>query len=496
MIDQKSSLSSKLPSNLNVQAFISGEFRPALSGKTFPCISPINGEHLSDIASCDDKDVDIAVAAALTTYESGIWSEASLNHRKQVLFSLADEIEKHAEELAYLETVDVGKPISECYKTDILGSAVALRWFAECTDKINGDVSPSTDGFGFMSREPLGVIGAITPWNFPLYMAIWKLGPALAMGNSIVLKPSEKSPLTALKLAELTKKAGVPDGVVHVLPGFGDTAGKALALHKDIRCLSFTGSHITGQKLQEYAGQSNGKQVWTEAGGKTPFIVFEDAEDLDAIAQVAAAAIFYNQGEVCFAGSRLLVHESIHDKFVEKVMAYADVWHPAHPLDEKTMAGAIVDQTQLNRVLSYIQKGKQDGATLRLGGEQVMQSTGGYYVAPTLFTDVTPDMAIAQEEIFGPVLSVMKFTGEAEAIHIANDTIYGLAASFWTKDLDRSIRVAKKLQAGSVWVNCFHGGDMTMPFGGYKQSGNARDKSLHAFDKYSQIKGTWINYQK
>lgn len=480
---------------IKTQAFINGQYQNAALNTTFPCISPIDGRHLGDIASCSNEDVDIAVAGALKAFESGVWSTASLNHRKDVLFALADEIDKHKQELATLETLNIGKPISECLHTDIGGSALAIRWFAECADKLNGQLSPSNEGIGMISREPIGVVGAITPWNFPLYMAIWKLGPALAMGNSVVLKPSEKSPLTALYLADLLKRAGVPDGVVQVLPGFGDTAGRAIAMHNDIHCLSFTGCHLTGQKLLQYAGQSNAKRVWTEAGGKTPFIVFDDVKDIEQAAQIASAAIFYNQGQVCFAGSRLLVHESIHDEFVEKVIDYADIWYPGYPLDPSTMAGAIVDDIQLQKVLSYIDKGKQEGATLRAGGERVMTNTGGYYVAPTVFTDVTNDMVIAQEEIFGPVLSVIKFSDEEEAIQIANDTIYGLASSVWTGGLDRAHRVSKQLRAGSVWVNCFHGGDMTMPFGGYKQSGNARDKSLMAFDKYSEVKATWINVQ-
>ena len=498
MTNKNNTVPSKYPVNIEeikTQAFINGQYQDAALNATFPCISPIDGRHLGDIASCSKEDVDIAVDGALKAFESGIWSRASLNHRKGVLFALADEIDRHKQELAVLETLDVGKPISECMNTDVGGSWAAIRWFAECADKLNGQLSPSNEGIGMISREPVGVVGAITPWNFPLYMAIWKLGPALAMGNSVVLKPSEKSPLTALYLADLLKKAGVPDGVVQVLPGFGDTAGRAIAMHNDIHCLSFTGSHLTGQKLLQYAGQSNGKRVWTEAGGKTPFIVFDDVKDIDQAAQTASAAIFYNQGQVCFAGSRLLVHESIHDELVEKVINAADTWHPGYPLDPSTMAGAIVDDIQLQRVLSYIEKGKQEGATLRAGGERVMANTGGYYVAPTVFTDVTNDMVIAQEEIFGPVLSVIKFSDEEEAIQIANDTIYGLASSVWTGGLDRAHRVSKQLRAGSVWVNCFHGGDMTMPFGGYKQSGNARDTSLMAFDKYSEVKATWINVQ-
>jgi 4-guanidinobutyraldehyde dehydrogenase/NAD-dependent aldehyde dehydrogenase len=323
-------------------------------------------------------------------------------------------------------------------------------------------------------------------------MATWKYAPALAMGNSVILKPSEKSPLTAIKLAQLAKEAGIPDGVFNVLPGFGHTVGKALALHMDVDTLVFTGSTGVAKQLMVYAGQSNMKRVWTEAGGKSPNVVFADAPDLDAAAEAAASAICFNQGEVCTAGSRLLVEDSIADQFMEKVREAVKHWKPGNPLDPETNVGAIVDEAQLERVLSYIEKGQSQGAKLTVGGSKVAPVSGGMYVEPTVFESVESDMAIAEEEIFGPVLSVIRFTDEVQALKIANNSVYGLAAAVWTSNLSRAHRFAKGLRAGSVWVNQYDGGDMTAPFGGYKQSGNGRDKSLHAFDKYSEIKATWI----
>ena len=325
-------------------------------------------------------------------------------------------------------------------------------------------------------------------------MACWKLGPALATGNSVVLKPSEKSPLTAIRIAELAIEAGLPKGVLNIsCPAFGHTAGKALALHNDVDTLVFTGSTRTAKQLMVYAGESNMKRIWLEAGGKSPNIVFADAPDLRAAARAAAGAICFNQGEVCTAASRLLVEESIHDDFIAMVIEELQQWRPGHPLDPETNVGAIVDQQQLQTVLNYIEAGKQDGALLQAGGVQALAETGGYYIQPTVFTGVSNSMRIAQEEIFGSVLSVITFNGEEEAVSIANDTDYGLAAAVWSRDIGKAHRTAKRLRAGSVWVNHYDGGDMTAPFGGYKQSGNGRDKSLHAFDKYTELKATWIS---
>lgn len=476
------------------QAFINGGYQPAQAGETFDCISPIDSQVLCQVASCGQADADQAVSAARQAFDSGVWSRQAPAQRKQVMIRLADLIEQNLEKLALLETLDMGKPISDALAVDIPAAARALRWSGEAIDKIYDEVAATAhDELGLVTREPVGVVAAIVPWNFPLLMACWKLGPALATGNSVILKPSEKSPLTAIRLAQLAIEAGIPPGVLNVLPGYGHTVGKALALHMDVDTLVFTGSTRVAKQLMIYAGESNMKRVWLEAGGKSPNIVFADAPDLDAAAQAAAGAIAFNQGEVCTAGSRLLVEASIKDAFVDKVIAALKAnWQPGHPLDPATTVGALVDTTQIETVMRYIEAGQADGATLKLGGRRVMQESGGLFVEPTLFDGVTNHMRIAREEIFGPVLSVIAFDTFDEAIAIANDTVYGLAAAVWTSDLSRAHRAAKALRAGSVWVNQYDGGDMTAPFGGFKQSGNGRDKSLHAFDKYTEIKATWI----
>ncbi|MBD7975675.1 MULTISPECIES: aldehyde dehydrogenase [Pseudomonas] len=474
-------------------AFIDGALRPAVSGATFDCISPVDGRVLGQVASCDQADAEAAVQVARARFESGVWSRLAPVKRKQVMIRFADLIEAHREELALLETLDMGKPITDALKVDVTAAARAIRWSGEAIDKIYDEVAATPhDELGLVTREPIGVVAAIVPWNFPMIMSCWKLGPALAAGNSVILKPSEKSPLTGIRLAALALEAGIPAGVFNVLPGFGHTVGKALALHMDVDCLVFTGSTKVAKQLMIYAGESNMKRVWLEAGGKSPNIVFADAPDLAAAAEAAASAIAYNQGEVCTAGSRLLVERSIKDQFVPMVVEALKQWRPGHPLDPQTRVGAIVDQQQLGNVLGFIEAGRAEGAQLLVGGQRVMQDTGGTYVEPTLFDGVSNAMKIAREEIFGPVLSVIAFDTPEEAVQIANDTPYGLAAAVWTSNLSKAHLTAKALRAGSVWVNQYDGGDMTAPFGGFKQSGNGRDKSLHAFDKYTELKATWI----
>lgn len=489
--DEWETLATKL--TLEGRAYLNGAYQWAASGETFTSISPIDGRELADIASCDQADAHQAVIAARSAFEAGIWSQLAPGKRKAVLLRLADLIEAHGDELALLETLDMGKPISHARAVDVPATARAIRWTAEAIDKVYGELAPTPHNqIGMISREPMGVIAAIVPWNFPMIMAAWKIAPALATGNSVILKPSEKSPLTAIRLAALAEEAGIPSGVFSVLPGYGHTVGKALALHMDVDCLVFTGSTTVAKQLMIHAGQSNMKRVWLEAGGKSPNIVFADAPDLKKAATEAASAIAFNQGEVCTAGSRLLVENSIRAKFVHLICEALKTWRPGHPLDPATTCGAIVDQGQLDRIIDYIGIGQSEGATLVEGGQRIMEDTGGLFVQPTVFDCVNNRMRIASEEIFGPVLSVIGFNTAEEAIAIANDSIYGLAAAVWTSNINTAHKVAKALRAGSVWINHYDGGDMTAPFGGFKQSGNGRDKSMHAFDKYTELKATWL----
>jgi gamma-glutamyl-gamma-aminobutyraldehyde dehydrogenase len=475
------------------QAFINGQYQDAASKNTFDCISPIDGRHLAKVASCDINDANLAVSNAKAVFEAGTWSQLAPVKRKQVMIRFAQLMEDNADELALLETLDMGKPIRYSKPVDVMAAARAIRWCGEAIDKIYDEIAPTANNeIGMVTREPVGVVAAIVPWNFPMIMASWKLGPALATGNSVILKPSEKSPLTAIRLGQLALDAGIPAGVLNVLPGFGHTVGKALALHMDVDTLVFTGSTKIAKQLMIYAGESNMKRVWLEAGGKSPNIVFNDAPNLQAAAEAAASAIAFNQGEVCTAGSRLLVESGVKDELIALIAKEFEAWQPGHPLDPNTTCGAMVDQQQLDTVLGFIKAGQKEGASLVSGGAQVLAETGGVYVQPTMFSGVTNQMSIAKEEIFGPVLSVIEFDGMDQAIEIANDTIYGLAAGVWTSNLNKAHKTAKALRAGMVWINHYDGGDMTAPFGGYKQSGNGRDKSLHAFDKYTEIKATWI----
>ncbi len=480
--------------SINGRAYVNGRYVAAASGATFDCVSPIDGRVLVQVASTDAADVDLAVADARRAFESGRWSGQPPRERKRVLLRFAELILEHREELALLETLDMGKPISDSLAVDIPATARCIAWYAEAVDKIYDEVAPTgPDALALITREPIGVVGAIVPWNFPLIMAAWKIGPALAAGNSIILKPSEKSPLTAIRIAELASLAGLPDGVFNVLPGYGHTAGQALALHMDVDCIGFTGSTRTGKLMLQYSGQSNMKRVWLECGGKSPNIVLADCPDLDRAAAAAAAAIFFNQGEMCSAGSRLIVEERVRDEVLEKVVEAGRRMPPGDPLDPETRLGAIVDETQLRTVLGYIGAGREEGARVLTGGHQARRETGGCYVEPTVFADVTPQMKIAREEIFGPVLAAITVKDADEAVRVGNSAIYGLAAAVWTRDITRAHRIARALRAGMVYVNCYDADDITVPFGGFKQSGTGRDKSLHAFDKYTELKTTWID---
>lgn len=480
--------------DLRTRAFIDGQYVDAADGRTFDCTSPIDGRVLGQVARCGQADVERAVRAARRSFDAGHWSRAKPARRKKTLQKLVELIGQHADELALLETLDMGKPVDDARNVDVAATVRCFAWTAEALDKVYGEVAPTGgDELGLITREPLGVVAAIVPWNFPLLMAAWKLAPALATGNSVLLKPSEKSPLSVLRLAELVAEAGIPEGVFNVLPGFGQEAGEALALHMDVDGLVFTGSTAVGKRLLQCAGLSNMKRAYMECGGKSPNLVFADAPDLDKAAEAAATGIFYNQGEVCTAASRLLVERSIKGDFLARVVEAGRKMQPRHPLEPGAPMGALVDQAQTQRVLDYIARGREEGATLALGGNRIAPVEGGCYVEPTVFDDVRPEHTIAREEIFGPVLAVIPFEDEAQALRMANDTEYGLAAGVWTANLSRAHRVARGLRAGSVWVNYWDGGDMTAPFGGYKQSGNGRDKSLHAFDKYTEVKATWIN---
>ena len=475
------------------KAFIGGQFVDCASGETFDCVSPLDGAVLARIAACDGVDVDRAVTAARAAFEDGRWSDQPPKARKRVLVKLAELIQKNADELALLETLDMGKPITNARNGDMRAVAECVRWYGEAIDKLYDEIAPTAKtALALITREPLGVVGAVVPWNFPLLMAAWKFAPALAAGNCVVLKPAEQSPLTALRVAELAAEAGIPPGVFNVVPGFGETAGQALGRHMDVDALTFTGSTEVGKLFLRYSAESNMKTVSLECGGKTPNIVFADTPDLDAAARGAADGIFYNSGQVCDAASRLLVEDKIHDAFLAKVSALAKNYQPGDPLNEKTQMGAMVDATQTKRVLDYIGKGKAQGAKLALGGKQVRQETGGFYIEPTIFDSVENRMIIAREEIFGPVLSTITFKTPEEAVKIANDSAYGLEANLWTNDLSKAHKIARALRVGTVTINTRDGGGIEVPFGGYKQSGFGRDKSLHALHKYSQLKTTYI----
>ncbi|MBS1175090.1 MAG: puuC [Burkholderiaceae bacterium] len=478
--------------NFNGQAFINGQRVDALSGATFECISPCDGRKLADVARCDKADVDVAVSVARAAFEDGRWAHLSPRKRKEILIRFADLIVQSKSELALTETLDMGKPISNALAVDVMGAQNTIRWFGEAIDKIYDEVAPTPrDSLALITREPVGVVAAVVPWNYPLLMTSWKIAPALAAGNSVILKPSEKSPLTALRLAELALEAGIPAGVFNVVTGFGHEAGAALAEHMDVDCVAFTGSTAVGKRIMAAAANSNLKRAWMELGGKSPNIVFADCPDMDAAAAAAAGNVFYNQGESCNAPTRLYVEASIKDAFMKKVATYVASFQPGDPLDPATSMGAIVDDIQLNNVLKYIESGKTEGAELIAGGQQCRQESGGYFIEPTIFV-TNKDHTIAREEIFGPVLSAMTFETEAEAIALANDSIYGLQAGVWTADISRAHRVARALKAGTVHINQYNDDDITVPFGGYKQSGNGRDKSLHSMDKYCELKTTWI----
>jgi 4-guanidinobutyraldehyde dehydrogenase / NAD-dependent aldehyde dehydrogenase len=475
------------------RAFIDGRLVDAASGETFDCLSSRDGAKLADVASCDEEDVNRAVAAARSAFEDGRWRLMPPRERKKVLTRFAQLFEAHIDELAVLETLDMGKTITEARAVDCRNALYTLEWYAEWCDKLYDEIAPTAhDMLATITREPTGVVGAVVAWNFPMVLSMWKIAPALAAGCSIVLKPAEQSPLTAIRMAQLATEAGLPDGVFNVVPGFGPTAGKALGLHRDVDVLAFTGSGEVGKMFLQYAGQSNMKRVWLECGGKSPIIIFDDVEDIDAAARATAVAMWFNQGEVCSAPSRLLVHDKIREAFLDRLLVATEAYHPGDPLDPATTQGAIVDQAQHDRILSCIERGKAEGARVVTPDGPPLPDLGGCYMNPVIFDGVTNDMTIAREEIFGPVLSSISFANEAEAIRIANDTPYGLGAVLWSSNVSRVHRASRALRAGTVWVNNYDASDVTVPFGGFKQSGNGRDRSHHALEKYTDLKTTWI----
>jgi acyl-CoA reductase-like NAD-dependent aldehyde dehydrogenase len=476
------------------RAWIGGDRADAASGETFKDISPGDGRGIANVASCDAEDVDRAVRSAREAFDRGVWSRMAPARRKKRLLRLAELMRGRLEELALLETLDVGKPISDALGVDVLAAANCFQWYAEAIDKRYGEIAPTPDSaLALVSREPLGVVGAVVPWNYPLILTAWKVAPALATGNSVVLKPAEQSPLSALVLGELASEAGIPDGVLNVVPGFGETAGAALGRHMEVDKISFTGSAEVGKLFLRYAGESNMKRVSLECGGKSPQLVLADADNLDKAAESIAWGIFYNAGQTCHAGSRLVVERKVKDELLERISAFARDLAPGDPLDPATSLGSVVDATQLDRVLGYVELGKEEGASVAFGGNRAREESGGYYVEPTVLEGVRSEMRVAQEEIFGPVLSVLEFSEPEEGLKIANSTDYGLAASVWTRDVTKAHRVSKALRAGTVWVNTYDAADIVTPFGGFGQSGLSSDRSLHALDEYTQLKTTWLD---
>lgn len=472
-------------------SFVNGGFRSASSSETISTINPATGDEIGQVAACTAEDVDYAVKKARGAFEDGRWSKLHPAERKAVLIKLCKLIERNANELAVLESLDSGKPILDCVTVDIPEVIHTLTWHAELIDKIYDQTAPvGPDAVAMVVREPIGVVGAVLPWNFPLLMLAWKIGPALASGCSMIVKPASQTSLTALRVAELASEAGLPDGVLNILTGSGSVVGAAIGQHSDIDMVTFTGSTDTGRRFLKYSADSNLKEVVLEMGGKNPCVVLDDAEDLDRVAEQVVQAAFWNMGENCSAGSRLIVQSGIKGALMDRIVDHARQWRTGDPLDPSNQLGALVDKTHFAKVSEYLQIGKEANHKLVLGGE----TRDGTYILPTVFDDVSSEDRLAREEIFGPILSVITVNSYDEAIKVANDTPYGLAASVFTANARKSLRAAQALQAGTVTVNCFGEGDITTPFGGYKQSGfGGRDNSIHAHDQFTQLKTIWVD---
>jgi gamma-glutamyl-gamma-aminobutyraldehyde dehydrogenase len=477
------------------RALINGKPVAALDGRVFDDTSPVNGKVVAQVARCASADVDAAVASARAAFDAGAWRRTDPATRKKVMHRFAQLMREDIDRLAILETLDVGKPILNSVNVDVTFAADCIAYYAEFADKLYDEIAPTAPHeLALVRREPLGVVAAVVPWNYPLIISAWKLGPALLAGNSVILKPAEQSPLTAIRLGELAVEAGIPPGVLNVVTGYGEEAGKPLALHPDVDMVSFTGSTEVGKLMLRYSGESNMKRVALECGGKSPHIVMPDA-DIEAAASGIAWGIYYNAGETCHAGSRVIVHASVKDKLIEAIGKVAATITLGHPFEPATQMGALIDQGHMQRVLGYIDSGVSQGARVALGGKRAFEEFGGYYVEATVLDGVKHDMRVAREEIFGPVLTVSTFTDEAEAVRLAHDTIYGLAAAVWTSDMNAAHRLSSALKAGTVWVNTFDRSSLATPFGGFKQSGFGRDRSYHAIDKYADLKTIWTAYK-
>jgi gamma-glutamyl-gamma-aminobutyraldehyde dehydrogenase len=481
---------------LPTRAFINGEFVDAIDGNTMQSVNPATGEVIADIAACNAADVELAVANAKHVFERGDWSKLHPSERKTAIANLASLIEENALELAVMEALEAGKPIHECVKTDLPETVHCIAWHAEATDKLYDQLSPSGAGaVGMIVREPLGVVACVLPWNFPLMMVAWKLGPALAAGNSVIIKPAETTSMTTLRVAELAIEAGIPAGVLNVLPGLGPDVGEPLGMHNDVQVVSFTGSTVTGRRFLEYSARSNLKRIVLECGGKSPSVVLADAENLDSIAENIVNAALWNMGQNCTANSRIIIHKDIKAELSAKILAEMENWKTGDPMNPEHMLGSIVSRIQYDKIMSYIEIGKKEGATLLAGGESIAIGDG-LFIAPTLFDNVTPDMTIAVEEIFGPVFSLIEAQSDEHAMELANQSCYGLQASLYTANLKKAHKYARQLQAGTVSVNCFSEGDISTPFGGFKLSGfGGRDNSLQAHDQYTEVKTVWIDLE-